>query len=159
MALHRYLHTSFVVAVFLLGGCAPPPPKPTTAQATLTVTADMNPGARGRASPVAVRLFELKMLDAFQSADFFSLVDRNKETLGSELLAREETLLRPREKKYFARQLQADTHYVAAVAAFRDLKKSTWRVSIPVRLNQATPITIILQARNISLIDKWLLFG
>ena len=157
MAQHSYLHIDMVFLFLLLGSCAPPPPKPpnpTIVQATIVATSDVNPDARGRASPVVVRMFELKTLGAFKNADFFSLFDHDKETLGNELLAKEEFMLRPGEKQHFDRQLQADTRFVAVVAAFRSLEKSTWRASMPVRLNQTTPATISLQARDISIIQK-----
>jgi type VI secretion system protein VasD len=138
----------------LLGACASGPKKPALMQANVAVAVDVNPDTSGRASPVVIRLYELKNLTTFQSADFFSLYERGKEILGAELLASEEIVLRPGEKKRFERQLQADTRYVAAVAAFRDLDRASWRASVPVKLNQPMPITISLQKRDISISDK-----
>src|ERR1700680_2089380 len=111
-----------------LSACAspPPPPKPTTITAALDAHANVNPDARGRPSPVVVRFYELKSLAAFDAADFFSMFDRDKETLGAELVAREEFNLRPGEKRPLARTLQLDTRYIGVVAAFRDLERSQW---------------------------------
>lgn len=145
---------SSVALAILLAACAAPPKKPTVVQANVAAAADVNPDTSGRASPVVIRVYELKNLTAFQNADFFSLYERGKETLGGELLASEEIILRPGEKKHFERPLQADTRFVAAVAAFRDLDRASWRASIPVKLNQTSPITISLQKREISMSDK-----
>src|SRR5947207_3053449 len=101
------------LAVLLgLAACAAPPPKPATIAATLDAHANVNPDARGRPSPVIVRFYELKSLAAFNAADFFSMFDRDKETLGAELVAREEFDLRPGEKRPLARTLQPDTRYI-----------------------------------------------
>lgn len=140
-----------LAAVLLLCCCASGPPKPAIIQANVTVAIDVNPDARGRASPVVLRLFELKNLGAFQSADFFSLIDRDKEALGGELVAKEEFTLRPGEKKHFDRPLQADTRFVAVVVAFRDLEKSSWRAAIPVRASQAMPVAITLRSHDVSI--------
>ncbi|MGW8392305.1 type VI secretion system lipoprotein TssJ [Pseudoduganella sp. HUAS MS19] len=140
-----------LAALLILGACASGPPKPALIKANVTVAGDVNPDARGRASPVVLRLFELKNLGAFQSADFFSLLERDKEALGSELLAREEFTLRPGERKQFDRPLQADTRFVAVVAAFRDLEKSSWRAAIPVHASQTMPVSIKLGSRDVSI--------
>lgn len=135
-----------------LVGCAkppPPPPKPTVLQINLSVDQNANPDARGRASPVVARLLELKSLAVFQSTDFFSLFDHERDALGSELIAKEEFLLQPGENQQFTRELQADTRFVAVLAAYRDIERSRWRASIPVSLNETTPVTISVRERDI----------
>ena len=87
----------------------------------------VNPDAKGRASPIVVRVFELKSISAFNSADFFSLWDRERETLSAEMIGRDEFQLRPGEQKKFERTLQPDTRYVGVIAAFRDLERANWR--------------------------------
>jgi len=153
MARYRCLPNQMLsaAALCLLCACASGPPKPAIIQTSVTVASDVNPDARGRASPVVLRLFELKNLGAFQSADFFSLLERDKEALGGELVAKEEFTLSPGEKKQFVRPLQADTRYVAVVAAFRDLEKSSWRAAIPVRVSQSMPVTISLRSHDVSI--------
>ena len=110
----------------------------------------MNPDSRGRPSPVVLRFYELKSLAAFNSADFFGLYERDKETLGPELVAREEFQLLPGDKKQFQRQVQPDTRYVGVLAAFRDLERATWRASAPVPANQTTPLMVTLDGNKVS---------
>ena len=138
-----------------LAACAGPAKKPPAlVQAAVTVAADVNPDASGRPSPVVVRLLELKNLAAFQSADFFSLSERGKETLGAELLAGEEIVLQPGEQRRFERPLQDDTRFVGVIAAFRDLDRAHWRASLPVRPNQTMAVTIKLGRRDIAIASK-----
>src|SRR5207249_3614821 len=117
---------------------------------TLDAHANVNPDARGRPSPVIVRFYELKSLAAFNAADFFSMFDRDKETLGAELVAREEFDLRPGEKRPLARTLQPDTRYIGVVAAFRDLERSQWRASAAVPPNKASTVDVRLDDKSVS---------
>jgi type VI secretion system protein VasD len=142
-----------LVLALTLGSCStsPPPPKPSIFQVNLAVTQNVNPDARGRASPVVARLFELKSLALFQSADFFSLFERDKESLGNDLVAKEELVLQPGDTRRFKRELHPDTRFVAVVAAYRDIERSRWRASISVPLHQTTPVTISVRERDISI--------
>lgn len=138
-------------ALSLLSACGSAPPKPTVIDAAVEAAADLNPDSRGRASPVVVRLFELKSDAAFNRADFFSLWDREAQTLGADQLAREELQLRPGERKRFERALQPDTRHVAVIAAFRDLERARWRGSVAVVAHQKQPITIKVESRSVTL--------
>jgi type VI secretion system protein VasD len=140
----------------LLGlvGCAskpPAPPPPTVIQATIDVAANVNPDANGRPSPVVFKVYELKSLAAFNAADFFALFDKDKETLGAELLNREEYRLMPGEKRQFERKLQPDTRYIGAMAAFRDLGRAQWRATMTVVPEKTTVVTIKLDGDNVTI--------
>jgi len=117
----------------------------------IDIQMSVNPDSRGRASPVVMRLYEIKSLAAFNTADFFSIFDRDKETLGAELLAREEFQLRPGEKLRFDRQLQPETRYVGVIAAFRDLEHSEWRTALPITPRKTSAIAISLEERKITM--------
>jgi len=117
---------------------APPPQQqpvapvvldPVTLQVTLIASADVNPDVRGRASPLSVRIFELRSRSAFDAADFFSLYDREQATLGTELLAKEQYILRPGDTQGYTRKAQGESRFLGVVAAYRDLEGSTWRVA------------------------------
>ncbi len=127
---------------------------PTLAQVSIDVDANANPDSKGRASPVTVRYFELRSLAAFDSADFFSLFERDKETLGAELVAREEFQMRPKEQRKVDRTLQPDTHYVGVVVAYRDLEHATWRAAVPVAPEKLNLVTIKLDARKVTMVVR-----
>ena len=127
----------------LVAACASPPSQqqqqqqpvapvvldPVTLQVTLIASADVNPDVRGRASPLSVRIFELRSRSAFDAADFFSLYDREQATLGTELLAKEQYILRPGDTQGYTRKAQGEARFLGVVAAYRDLEGSTWRVA------------------------------
>jgi len=118
----------------LTAGCASAPPAPQVLEAvTLAVTLvardDVNPDLRGRPSPLSVRIFELRSTSGFDAADFFSLYDRDQATLSTELLAREQYILRPGDTQGYTRKAQADTRFLGVLAAYRDLEHSVWRAT------------------------------
>lgn len=151
--IHPVRFVRFLIAIVLvLAGCASPPkpPPPTIVQVTVIVAKGVNPDSRGRPSPIVMRMFELKSLAAFEGADFFSLFDKDRETLGGELVAREELQLSPGDQRKFDRLVQPDTRYVAVIAAFRDLEHSQWRASAAVPLHKTTPLAVRLDAGTVS---------
>lgn len=145
----RFLILQLIV-IGSLSGCASAP-KPTLLKASITATSHLNPDAKGRASPVVVRYFELKSLAVFNGADFFSLVERDRETLGADLVAREEILLKPGETRALDRTLDPAVTHIGVVAAFRDLEHAQWRVSFVVPPQRTSQLTIRLDDRRVSI--------
>ena len=100
--------------------------EPTKLDLKITASAQTNPDDTGRPSPVKVRLYELKDSNSFSEADYFSLNTADKATLGSDLLVRDEFILRPGESKYLQRRSHPQTTAIGILAGYRDLN-STWR--------------------------------
>jgi type VI secretion system protein VasD len=117
-----------------LVGCAsgPKPTEPTNLIITVQASADVNPDIRGRASPLSVRLFELKSAATFQAADFFALYDRDQATLGADMVGREEMILKPGDTQTVTRKANMETRFLGIIAAYRDLERSVWRTGTPV---------------------------
>src|SRR6266567_876779 len=120
---------SLACSIGLMAGCGSSAP---LLQGSIKAAPTTNPDGRGRPSPIVVRVYELKSLAAFDSADFFSLFAKEAETLGSDLVGREEYDPRPAETRPYRRQLQPDTKFIGVVAAFRDLENSRWRQAAPI---------------------------
>jgi type VI secretion system protein VasD len=145
----RLLPLAFSLAVAAACGSSP-----ALLRGAITVDPTINPDLRGRPSPVVVRVYELKSLAAFNSTDFFSLFEKEQEALGGELVGREEYHLEPAETRPYQRQLQADTKFIGAVAAFRDLENSRWRAAAPIPAKRSAIVTIGIEARAITLAVK-----
>jgi type VI secretion system protein VasD len=124
-----------VCTVVLLAGCAGTDPKPREAvrlDLTVTAAAGVNPDAGGRASPIAVRVYELKDDTAFRQADFFTLQDKEKAVVGDDILKRDAFMLRPGEHHRIVRTMNVGTTSLGIIAAYRDLPNSVWRANWPV---------------------------
>ena len=134
-----------VLTLMLAVGCAKAPPPPalppitiaappetkTKSAMTLAASADTNPDANGRPSPIVVRVFQLKTDAAFKGADFFALFDDDQKVLGPELITRDEYVLNPSEKKTIDVVVSRDARFVGALAAFRDIRNAQWRGLVP----------------------------
>lgn len=143
---------SLVWGAALWAGCGSA--SPPLLQGSLKAEPATNPDLNGRPSPVVVRVYELKSLGSFNSADFFALFERESETLGADLVGREEYDLRPAETRPYRRQLQPDTRFIGVIAAFRDLENSRWRQVAPVPPKKAVTIAIGVEARAVSMAVK-----
>jgi type VI secretion system protein VasD len=137
-----------LVAVLMLGGCGSAGPP--LLQGSIKADPATNPDARGRASPVVVRVYELRSPAAFGAADFFSLFDSESQALGGDLVGREEYQLRPAETLPYRRQLQPDTRFIGVVAAFRDLENSRWRQVTAVPAKGESTIAIGIEVRAVT---------
>lgn len=149
------LSASGAAAAVALPGCSMFSSGPATLNATVVATAQVNPDARRRPSPVVVRVFELKASTLFEQADFVSLFEKDQAVLAAELVSREEFVLRPGETKPLAKPLSPDTKFIGVMAAFRELERARWRVVVPVVAKKKNVVEvnldgIVVQARRTS---------
>jgi type VI secretion system protein VasD len=98
---------------------------------TIFVSADTNPDATGRPSPVVVRVYQLKADAVFSGADFFALFDDDQKVLGADLISRDEFTLAPAEQRRIDVTVSGETRWLGAIAAFRDIRNAQWRVLMP----------------------------
>lgn len=131
-----------LVAAVVAAACASAPPKPTTTNLTFAATADSNPDANGRPSPVVVRLYQLKADTAFSGAEFFALYDDEKKALGPELIGRDEFVLAPAERRTVQVAMSKDARFVGMIAAYRDIRNAQWRVVVPAPIKNNATIAV-----------------
>ena len=70
------------VALLLSACAAKPPPKPASVTGTVEASAQVNPSASKRPSPLLIRIYELKSVATFNAADFMSLYQRDQAEIG-----------------------------------------------------------------------------
>ena len=147
--------------LLLLAACGTPPPPPpvvTNLQMSVVAALDTNPDARKRASPVVVRFYALKSTAAFDSADFFSLFDKDSAALGTDLVQKEEFLMTPGQQKVLTLKFEPEVKAVAVMAAFRDLENARWRAVQVLNIGKSIEITAKLSGSQI-LLDYKVLSG
>lgn len=115
--------------VAVLGGCAIAN-SVADPETTLRIepAINVNPDAKGRPSPLVIRLFELDSRHAFRTADFFKLYDEPEQTLGADLVASGDIVVRPGRVYKHAMSLNRETRYIGVLAAFRDIRNAQWRL-------------------------------
>jgi type VI secretion system protein VasD len=117
-------------------------PSPTEMEVQLSATNDVNPDPDGKASPIVVRVYELKTLAAFDNQGFFDLYDNDTDLLGDDLQVRDEFDLSPEETISFERELKEGSRFIAVIAAYQDLDNATWRASAELPPNETTKLFI-----------------
>jgi len=130
-ASHRATTAVVLLAVLLLAACTGPqatsPKEPIKLDLAIKAGLAVNPDEKDRASPVQVRLYELKTEFTFQGADYFSLDKNDKNVLTQDMLMRNEFILRPGESRNIERKLNPETTALGVLVGYRDLGKATWR--------------------------------
>ncbi len=127
-----------VVKKVLPGPPPPPPPAPKVAPepaalfGRIEAAADLNPSVSRRPSPLLLRIYELKALDAFLRAEFMALYQADAATLGADLVARDEMMVAPGQSLRYNKALDPQTRHIAVFAAYRDVERATWRASVAV---------------------------
>jgi type VI secretion system protein VasD len=133
---------------------APPPPPPTLLRATLNALPSVNPDARGRPSPVTVRVYGLKTRSLFESADFFALYEKDKETLAADLVDREEFQLKPGDTRLIDKPVAAGITQLAVFAAFRDVERAQWRAVMAIIPKQTNNLEIRLEQSSVTIVRR-----
>lgn len=100
------------------------------------VDADINPDEDGRASPLFVRMYELKTNKMIHKVDFIELYERDKEALGADIVnVHRLKRFAPGESRVENFVLDKGTNYVAFYAEFLDYENSKYKVVVPVVAN------------------------
>lgn len=127
----------------LLAGCAgAPKPVVTTVTGSIEASAQLNLSVSRVPSPLLLRVYELKTAAAFNSADFMSLYQSDQATLGADIVAREEMMLKPGQTVPVRKTLGADTRFIGVVGAYRNLERANWRAIVAVQPGKAQTLTI-----------------
>ena len=82
-----------LVPALALAHCGPSPKPPAVLTLTLVGSAAQNPDTSGKASPVAVRIYQLTQTAKFERADVFALTEREAATLGQDSAGSQEFVL------------------------------------------------------------------
>lgn len=126
----QWFQCLFLVSVLLLNGCAVANyvVDPYT-NLGFEASDDINPDASGRASPLVIRVYELRSVDTFRSAGFFDLYDEPEGVLDGDLLSMQEVILRPElVEKLPTMTLNENTRYLGIVAAFQNIDEAEWKM-------------------------------
>lgn len=139
-ARHLSVAWLFLLVSSFVAACSSSPPPPGVIQLSLKASADINPDAGGQAAPVVVRVYHLAATGKFSMADFFSLYNNDKATLGPDLVSRQDVTLMPGQSQTLSTPLEPAAHDVGVLAAFRDIDHASWRGIIAVPPNGTTKL-------------------
>lgn len=139
------------VSTVLLAGCSLFKRSPIAqVELALIVSAQANPDHRKRPSPVVLRLYELKGRAQFDALDFVTLTERDKETLGADLISREEIVLRPGETRTITKKVSPDAAFLGVTAGFRNIERAQWRSVTDLQGQSETEFQIKVDALTVT---------
>ena len=120
------------------------------------VEADINPDEAGLASPLFIRMYELKAEKIIKKADFIDIFERDMEVLGADLVDMHKLKpFKPGEDRSEQFVLNQKTKYVGLYAEFLDFKESKYKLIIPVVTNNVfkNSATIRVSGNEMELIE------
>ena len=122
--------------------CAPPPKPPAVLTLTMIGSAAQNPDVSGKASPVAVRIYQLTATAKFERGDVFALTEHEQQTLGQDDAGSQEFVLSPGEIQTKTFELKTGVQAVGVVVLYRDIDKAQWRADAPVASSGPTKLVL-----------------
>jgi len=121
------------------------------------VDADINPDEVGTASPLFVRMYQLKSPAMMNKADFIDMFEQDKTTLGADMIGDVHKLQRfkPGEDREEHFVLDSKTQYVGLYAEFLNFKDSKFKLLVPVVTNNIfrNSAVIRISGNGIALIE------
>lgn len=129
----------------------------TDLQIEFIVDADINPDEMGNASPLFIRLYELKKHKMIDKGDFIELYERDEEILGADLLAKHELKrFKPGESRTEHFVINKQANHVAVFAEFLDFKDSKFKLVFPVVANNvvSNKVSILVSGNELTLQRK-----
>jgi len=139
-------------AFALLAACGGDGPSVKTSPLHFNIKADdlINPNRNGDASPVVVRIYELKNNTVFEQLTFFDLLDNDQQKLGQDLVAKRELELKPNDEIQFDRDTPIETRFVGIIVGFREIDTAKWRTVSVVAPERKNIFTVKITAQSVS---------
>lgn len=140
---------------FLLAGCArDKAPDPSPVALELSASTDANPDRNDRPSPVLVRVYELRSQGAFETADFFAMLEQDQAVLGSEMVNSWEFQLDPGESTTLDATFQASSGFIGVFAAYRDIERAQWRAITSVQPGRDNELSVNVGRLEVSIAPR-----
>jgi type VI secretion system protein VasD len=93
----------------------------------INATPFLNPDRSGRSSPINLMIYQLKTPANFRRGTYSELVYHTGSFLGAELIDKTSKMIRPGSQSTVIQLLDSSAHYVGIIAAYRRLRRATWR--------------------------------
>ncbi|OJA53342.1 type VI secretion system-associated lipoprotein [Burkholderia ubonensis] len=119
-----------------------------------TARAALNPDDAGRATSVAVRVYQLKDRKMFDGASYEDLLKNDKTVLAQDLESNMSATVNPGASASLSQPMQRETKYVAIVALYRSpFSDSSWkRVVETKKLDADKPLRLELSANELRVV-------
>ncbi len=113
-----------LLVMFLSSGCNTQVIK---VRGSISAAADINRNIRNQPAPVEVRIYQLTGAAKFSAAGYNSFVKADRHALGTELLRKEQFIVRPGQSVPYNTNMAAETRYIGIVGLFRKPGSVVWK--------------------------------
>lgn len=103
---------------------------------------------------MVVRYYLLQSTGAFDSADYFSLFERDEALLGASKVVREELTLKPGQRRTIELRPLGDAHALGVFVAFRDFNQARWRATAAIPQNMTSSYSIQVERNSVSVTPR-----
>lgn len=125
----------------------------TDLQVDFVIDSDINPDELGVASPLFIRMYELKATKMMKRADFIEIYERDKKVLGADMIAVHKLKhFKPGDSRSEHFVLNKDTNYVALYGEFLEFKDAKYKLIIPVVANNVFRNSVVIRVSGNELI-------
>lgn len=114
---------------------------------SINVAEQVNPDELGRASPVVIRLYELKKPVVIEGLGFFSVYDQTEAEFKSAVISMKEFQVNPGQALQQTILTDGATSHLMLVAAFKDIDNSQWKVIHD--LNESDELALTIEGKVI----------
>ena len=125
-------------------------PPDTVTRLSLVTSEYVNPNVAGDPSPVVLILYELAELSGFEGAEFNQLFYNDQQTLGGEVLIRQEFRVEPGQIMTMNRVLDPKTTHLGFVAGYRKIERKRWRLTVDVEPQTTQDHVIVIGSQALS---------
>jgi len=94
--------------------------------------AELNHDERGASLPVAMRVYQLKDVKAFETATYGQLLNTTDTVFKADVVNETDIVLGPKATVALDKPMADDAHYVGIVGFFRDPSSACWKQVIPI---------------------------
>ena len=122
---------------------------PTIANVRISAAGDVNATPEGQGAPVVIRIYQLASKSAFEGAEFRRLYNADTNTLGGDLIKKDELLLF--QVPAVLTLMPSEAVHVGVFAAYRDFQNATWRADSDLPAHQTTAIAVTAERDRIKL--------
>lgn len=152
----RFIGLGLLPSMAVLSGCSSmeavsnmfkSEPKPSEFSLGLSASPSINPDIEGRPSPIWVRIYQLRSVGVFKTAEFEPLFANDAAVLGAEMLERSEFVITPSQviEPTAPTRVHEDTRFIGAIAAYHEINLAKWRdvIDMPAK-DQKVNLTVAL---------------
>lgn len=160
----NYQFMVMLVLTSLLNGCGitdgfglfaeEPEPTPVyTIDLNISAGNKLNPDLENRASPVVLRIYQLKSGDTLKNSDFFEVYENDEVLLGKDITYRKELELKPNDELVLSSKLKEETLFLGVFAAFRDLDEAVWQLVVEIKPEHTNSFEVSLDQFVVAIKD------